>query len=236
MIFYEQRKTYRVWLFALAVLTGAVGIAIGWYAGTRHVGDSRPAAGVGGGPGVVETAAGGKMGSTLFSLNFSLLMQDHVTRTARLMTDIYDGLNTEGDRVNLDENTVRLADTVGDYYGSEARTIFLQSWRDHISYFEDYVASVKDKDAGSESQARANLLEFTASMGQIFSRMNPHLTAVAVERGLNIHTSQMLRIVDMHAEGNNAAEKIAIEQAKTHAKDIADLISNGIVEQYPERF
>ncbi|RJN31979.1 hypothetical protein [Nesterenkonia natronophila] len=46
----------------------------------------------------------------------------------------------------VDENSVALADAVGELAGDDARESFLRNWREHIDYFVDYAVAAEAGD------------------------------------------------------------------------------------------
>jgi hypothetical protein len=106
----------------------------------------------------------------------------------------------------LDENSVELADVIGEAAGSDNREAFLSLWRDHIGYFVDYaLAAAEDDDEGRQA-ALDDLDGYTDSAGAFFEEIsNGELPAEAVTESLDVHIDTLTTAIDSFAAGSGSA-------------------------------
>jgi hypothetical protein len=138
------------------------------------------------------------------------LFQEHVYLTGIAVATAYHagaesdefGLATE----TLDENSVALADAVGDLAGDDARESFLRNWRDHIDYFVDYAVAAEAGDQEGMDQAVADLTEYADGVGMFFDRITDgELDSDAVTESVNGHIETLAGAVDSFAAGDPEA-------------------------------
>ncbi|TLP72892.1 hypothetical protein [Nesterenkonia sphaerica] len=106
----------------------------------------------------------------------------------------------------VDENSVALADAVGDLAGDDARESFLRNWREHIDYFVNYAVAAEAGDQEGMDQAVADLTEYADGVGMFFDRTTDGaLNADAVTESIIGHIETLAGAVDSLAAGDPAA-------------------------------
>ena len=106
----------------------------------------------------------------------------------------------------LDENSVELADVIGEAAGSDNREAFLSLWRDHIGYFVDYALAAAEDDEEGRQAALDDLDGYTDSAGAFFEDIsNGELPAEAVTESLDVHIDTLTTAIDSFAAGSGSA-------------------------------
>ncbi|MGO1550223.1 MAG: hypothetical protein ACTHWO_10475 [Nesterenkonia sp.] len=97
----------------------------------------------------------------------------------------------------LDENTVELADAVGELAGDESRQAFLDLWREHIGYFVDYAEAIAGGDDAAAEEALMNLDQYRQDAGEFFEEISAgELPADDIAEGLSMHVQTLSGAID----------------------------------------
>lgn len=231
----DSRPAWNMML--MTVLAAALGGAIGWtahsYSAPTDTGMPRMEYGVGGGPG--STDANLPSDKMRLQYEFDGMLQEHVGLAAALIDATYDNAVRPSDKQDLDANSVRIADFIGDYYGQNARNMFLSRWRDHIQFYLDYTTAKRNGEGEQADRAKANLEQFAGSAAALLAQGNPNLSLTDMQEGLQTHGQQMLAVADMHAAGDMSGEQTAVSTARDHAKRMAVTIADAISKQFPNK-
>jgi hypothetical protein len=137
----------------------------------------------------------------------------------------------------LDGNTVDLGDAIGSVYGDEARTGFLELWRNHIGFFVDYTVATAKKDKAGQTAARNKLANYQAEFSAFLdTATGGKLPESAAAAALQAHVNQLIGAIDSYAAGDYPKAYGEIREAYAHMFMTADALSGAIVGQSPEKF
>jgi hypothetical protein len=166
------------------------------------------------------------------------LWEDHVTWTRlAIISLVGDTADTEASVGRLLQNQTDIGDAIKPFYGDGAGQELTRLLRDHILIAADIIAAAKagDQTAVADAQAR-----WTANVGEIAAFL-----AAANPRSWDL--DEMKAMLDEHLrlttdeavarlQGDWAADVAAYDQIHAHALGMADMLSNGIIKQFPKRF
>jgi hypothetical protein len=165
------------------------------------------------------------------------LWEDHVTWTRLAIISLTtDAPDTEATVGRLLQNQTDIGDVVKPFYGEAAGEELTRLLRDHTLIAADLVAAAKAGDqAAAEAQSRwtANADEtaaFLASANQRSWKLDQ--TTAMLREHLRLTTNEALT----RLRGDWAADVAAYDEIHVHALGMADVLSTGIVEQFPTRF
>jgi hypothetical protein len=183
---------------------------------------------------VAATGTNGDSNSTAAELRTSLstLLQEHVY-LAGLAVDAAYSFGPESDEFGLaesalDENSVELADLVGEAAGPDNREAFLQLWRQHIGFFVDYAVARAEGDEEARQQALADLDGYSGSAGNFFEDITGgELPADAVRQSLQVHIDTLTAAIDALAADDPAAFD-ELKGAADHVVDSGATLADGI--------
>jgi hypothetical protein len=166
------------------------------------------------------------------------LWEDHITWTRlaviSLITDAPDTQATVG---RLLRNQADIGNAIKPYYGKAAGTKLTALLREHIVIAADLIAAAKkgDQTALASQQARwqANADEIAAFL----SKANPRSWKPAEMRAMmRSHLRLTTDEVVARLQQNWAADVRAYDQIHVQILRMADMLSGGLVAQFPNRF
>jgi hypothetical protein len=166
------------------------------------------------------------------------LWEDHVTWTRLAIISLTtDSPDTEATIGRLLQNQADIGDAIKPFYGDAAGGELTRLLRDHILIAADLIAAAKagDADAVTDAQSRwtANADEiagFLASANPRFWPLDEMKTML--HRHLALTTDEAL--ARLHADWS--ADVAAYDEIHVQALGMADMLSTGIIRQFPNRF
>jgi hypothetical protein len=166
------------------------------------------------------------------------LWEDHVTWTRlaiiSLTTDAPDAAATVG---RLLANQTDIGDAIKPFYGEARGEELTRLLREHILIAADLITAARagDETAVAEAQSR-----WTANSGEIAAFLagaNPRSwDRDEMKTMLHEHLRLTANEAIARVQGDWAADVAAYDQIHLQALGMADMLSNGIVEQFPARF
>ncbi len=140
-------------------------------------------------------------------------------------------------------NQTDLGNAIKPYYGRAAGNELSTLLHHHI---EGYVPVLEDAKAGNSAGAKtafAAVLANGVTIGKFLAKANPkHWSASEMESMMNVHNNQTLQYASDQLEGNYSASignySASIAEyglAEQHMLDMADMLTDGIVAQFPSR-
>ena len=166
------------------------------------------------------------------------LWEDHVTWTRLAIISLTsDTPDTEATVGRLLENQTDIGDAIKPFYGKAAGDELTRLLRDHILIAADLIAAARagDETAVAEAQSRwtANADEIAAflaganprswDLDEMKTMLHEHLRLTANEAIARI-------------QGDWAADVAAYDEIHLQALGMADMLSNGIIKQFPSHF
>lgn len=166
------------------------------------------------------------------------LWEDHIvwTRLAiiSLTTDAPDTQATVG---RLLKNQTDIGNAVKPFYGSAAGTKLTGELRKHILIAADVIAAARAGDSAKLAEAQARWARNGDDIAAVLHSVNPRVWKLAT---LKAELAKHLRLTTDEAvarlQGNWAADVAAYDEIHRHALHLADLLSSGLVAQFPKRF
>lgn len=167
----------------------------------------------------------------------NIVLAEHVALTTETMRASYDNHGSSTALVDeVDKNSQDIADIVGDFYGEDAKATFLKMWQDHITFFINYTISAKNDDKEGKDQALSDLEDYSRESAEFFAGLNSSLSVDATKRLFNEHRDLIIAAIDDYI-GEKYPEAFDKEsQAYGQAGKIGDVLSDGIIKQFPDRF
>ncbi|WP_322907623.1 copper amine oxidase N-terminal domain-containing protein [Paenibacillus campi] len=136
----------------------------------------------------------------------------------------------------LNKNTDELSAAVASVYGNAAGDAFNKIWSSHIGYFVDYVKATAAKDNAAKQKAKDELAEYKVIQAKFFADANPNLPQSALEAGLAEHINMLLMAFDDYVAKDYTKAYSQERMAYAHMFMFADILSEAIVMQFPEKF
>lgn len=165
------------------------------------------------------------------------LLKEHVNLGLETLRAAHDGDDSfDGAFAALDANSVAISEAVGSVYGDEAGEQFLGLWRDHIGYFADYTVGLATDDEEKQTQAVNDLRGYAARSATFFSTANPNLDEAAIEMAVNHHVDHLAEAMAAYNAGNFEEAFELGREGTEQMSNIANVLSTGIVTQFPDQF
>jgi hypothetical protein len=165
------------------------------------------------------------------------LWEDHITYTRNFIISALAGLD---DTQSVTERLLRNQDDIGNaikpLYGDSAGTKLSALLRDHILIAAEIVKAAKASDSagvdGGQKKWRGNADDIAAFL----SGANPHWNNAALRDMLYRHLDFTTTEVVSRLKKDYAADIKAYDQGHAHMLMFADVLTDGIVRQFPGKF
>ncbi len=166
------------------------------------------------------------------------LWEDHITWTRLYIISVAADL-PDKDLVaqRLLQNQTDIGDAIKPYYGDEAGAQLTALLKDHILGAADLLAAAK---AGDQAKVDAASQKWYANADEIASfpsKANSKAWPLAeMKAGMKMHLDLTLAEATARLQGKFADDITAYDKIHEHILGLADLLSNGIMVQFPDKF
>ena len=165
------------------------------------------------------------------------LWVDHIVYTRQFIVD------TAGDLASLNDTTNRLLKNQEDigsaikpYYGEEAGSQLNELLKQHILIAADLVNAAKAGNKSSVADADQRWSTNADNIAAFLAEANPNWTKEELTNMLHDHLNVTRAEAVARLQGNYAADIEAFDNVHEQAMHMADVLSNGIIAQFPQRF
>jgi hypothetical protein len=134
-------------------------------------------------------------------------------------------------------NQVEIGNAVKPYYGRAAGNKLTKLLKEHILGAVNVLVAAKSGDSGKLSAAEAAWSANGRQIADFLHAANPKfLSRAAARKMMKVHLAQVIEQAVDELKGNYAAGTRAFGPYIRHILDMADMISGGIIRQFPGRF
>ena len=232
-------RTYRPLRLALLLLvvvfSAMVALAFtGGHDATAH----------GGGDQATKHATNAKGNATItrkelaFRNDMRKLWEDHITWTRLAIISLTtDAPDTEATVGRLLQNQTDIGAAIKPFYGDAAGNELTRLLRDHILIAADLIAAARAGDGAAVAAAQARWTANADEIAAFLASANPRswklreLKAMLYEH-LRLTTNEVVA----RLQADWAADVAAYDQIHLQALEMADMLSTGIIDQFPKRF
>jgi hypothetical protein len=144
------------------------------------------------------------------------------------------GLDATLDR--LLRNQTDIGDAIKPYYGEKAGDALTKLLRTHIT---DAVPVLTAAQSGDQAALDAAIAAWKANARQIadfLAAANPYWSQAQMRRMMTTHIDQTVAYAAAQLEGRYARSIRIYGRAEQHMLAMADMLSNGIIAQFPDKF
>jgi hypothetical protein len=135
------------------------------------------------------------------------------------------------------QNQVDIGNAVKPYYGAAAGNKLTKLLKAHILGAVTVLEAAKSGDKSKLTQAEASWSVNGRQIADFLHAANPRfLSRTAARQMMKIHVDQVIEQAVDELKGNYAADARAFAPYIRHILDMADMISGGIIKQFPARF
>jgi hypothetical protein len=145
--------------------------------------------------------------------------------------------NLQAEEQALLQNQVDIGNAVKPYYGRSAGNKLTKLLKEHILGAVTVLVAAKSGDKNQLAQAEAAWSANGRQIADFLHAANPRfLSRTAARKMMRIHLQQVIGQAVDELGGNYAASANAFQPYIRHILDMADMISGGIIRQFPRRF
>lgn len=173
-----------------------------------------------------------------FRQDMRKLWEDHVTWTRLAVISLIDeSPDTNATVTRLLQNQQDIGDAIKPFYGDAAGNALAQKVREHILIAADLIAAAKSGDQRRIDAEQARWHQNAREIAAFLSQANPRnweegeMTAMMFEH-LRLTTDEVVA----RLQGNWEADVAAYDSIHVQALGMADMLSTGIIDQFPGRF
>ena len=175
---------------------------------------------------------------TAFHDEMRRLWEDHIVWTRMFLVSASGGLpDTEATAERLLRNQAEIGDAIRPFYGDAAGDTLTALLRDHILIAADLVAAAKAGDTTKLSAEQGRWDANAEAIGAFLSDANPRAwprEEMAAMMRLHLETTAVEALARLRGDWD--ADIAAYDAVHEHILHMADLLSDGIIRQFPEHF
>src|SRR3954471_2543348 len=166
------------------------------------------------------------------------LWESHGTWTERAIVDFVGGLpDTQVAVKRLLRNQTDIGNAVKPFYGRRAGNRLTALLKGHINAAVALLEAAKSGDTGAIAKAKAAFYANGDRIARFLHAANPrHWSRHAMKRMMRIHLNQVTGLAVDQLQGRYAAAVRLYDAYIGHILDMADMLSTGIMQQFPARF
>jgi hypothetical protein len=166
------------------------------------------------------------------------LWEDHITWTRLAIVTFADGsAGFDATATRLLQNQTDLGNAIKPFYGEAAGNTLTSLLHDHITIAVELLQAVKSGDTAAFQDANARWYANANDIADFLSSANPRFWPPAEMRAaMKEHLDQTLAEAGHELAGDYPASVTDYEEVHHHILDMADLLSSGIIRQFPARF
>ena len=165
------------------------------------------------------------------------LWEDHITWTRVVIMGILDelpGTNTYVER--LLQNYEDMEAALAPYYGDDAEVLG-DLIKDHLVIAAELLTAANNGDTAGVEAARVRWYANAHDIAVQMNEMNPQFWPLQETEDMWVeHLDATLQEATTHLSGDFAGEVAAYDQIHDLALEMADFMSNGVMQQFPSQF
>jgi hypothetical protein len=166
------------------------------------------------------------------------LWEDHITWTRLAIISLEGGTpDTEATVARLLKNQADLGNAIRPFYGKAAAGKLTQLLREHILIAADLIAAAKAADNAKLADAQARWLANADHIAALLHNANPRFWPLGLMKAeMHMHLKLTTEEAVAHLQGRWNADVAAYDKVHRHILHMADLLSDGLIKQFPKRF
>ena len=165
------------------------------------------------------------------------LWTDHVVWTREYVIAAVDGSAAATAAANrLMKNQEDIGNAIATFYGRPAGDKLTSLLKQHISIAVDLVNAAKSNNQPAFNDANAKWKQNASDIAMFLSQANPNWPAAAMTEAMNMHLETTTREVVDRLQKKYDEDVVAFDAVYDHILHMADVLSDGIVKQFPSKF
>lgn len=163
---------------------------------------------------------------------------DHVAWTRMYIISAAAGLpDVKPTTDRLLQNQVDIGNAVAGFYGAEAGTKLTALLKDHILQAAELVTASKAGDQAKAADAKQRWYRNADDIAAFLAGANPkHWPVATLKSAMKTHLDQTLEEASDRIQGKYDEDIKDYDEIVAHILTMADMLSSGIIAQFPEKF
>ena len=165
------------------------------------------------------------------------LWVEHVTYTRLFIVDAAAGLpEQDATTQRLLKNQDDIGNAVAAYYGADAGAKLTTLLREHITTAAQLVTAAKAKDNAKVEDAKTRWFANADQIAAFLAGANPKWPEADMKRMMNEHLTLTSDEATAQLQGNFDVSIATFDKVHTQILAMADMLSDGIIAQFPDKF
>jgi hypothetical protein len=165
------------------------------------------------------------------------LWEDHIIWTRNVIFNIIDELPGTTEAVNrLLQNQVDIGNGIKPYYGEVAGNQLTTLLNDHITIAANLLTALDDGNTAAFNMAWAQWLANADAIAALLSSVNPNWPLADMQSMMRAHLNATAAEALARKTGNYSGDVTAFENVHIQILEMADMLTEGIVKQFPNEF
>ncbi len=166
------------------------------------------------------------------------LWEAHGTWTERAIVDFVGGVpDAQLAIARLLQNQADIGNAVKPFYGRKAGNRLTALLKEHINTAVAVLQAAASGDSQAVATAKAAFFANGDQVARFLHGANPrHWSLHAMQRMMRTHLNQVIALAVDQLQGDYAAAIRLYDAYIAHILDMADMLSTGIMQQFPEKF
>lgn len=165
------------------------------------------------------------------------LWEEHVSYTRNFITSSLAGLeDTETVTQRLLKNQDDIGNAIKPLYGEDAGNQLASLLREHILIAAEITTAAKNKDNAAVEAGKAKGRANAEQIANLLSSANPNLPRSQMADMLFRHLDFVIAQVTARLNKDWAGDIEANDQGREHMLQFADVLTAGIIKQFPDKF
>jgi hypothetical protein len=166
------------------------------------------------------------------------LWEDHIVWTRLAIISLTTNApDTEATVGRLLQNQTDIGNAVKPFYGEAAGDELTRQLRSHILIAAEVISAAKAGDAAKLADAQTRWQQNADVIAGVLASVNPRFWKLeAMKEEMHMHLDLTTEEAVARIQGDWAADVAAYDRVHDHILHMADLLSTGIIRQFPHRF
>jgi hypothetical protein len=181
---------------------------------------------------------GERQNRVAFNQQMRKLWEDHITWTRLYIVSAAAGLpDQSATATRLFQNQVDIGNAIKPFYGEGAGNQLTSLLHDHIALAAELVADAKAGDSAGVTRVGAAWYANGNQIAQFLHTANPHSWPLEQMKAMmKTHLDLTLKEAVDRLNGNFTSDIADYEQVHLEILSMADMLSDGIIAQFPQKF